>query len=246
MPSSARELEAALQKLAPLQISPKTGRLQEWVEDYAEPEPGHRHTSHLFGVHPGSQITLHRHARAGRGGPQVPRIPPGQRRRRHRLEPGLGDQFLGPLSGRGQGSRQPDARCSRRCTLPNLFDTHPPFQIDGNFAATAGIAEMLLQSHAPTSTNTVPPTLNSQLSTLKCQIHLLPALPKAWANGSVQGLRARGGFEVAMAWKDGKLTEARIRSLLGNRCVVRLGDQTTEFATERGRVYRLDGTLKLE
>ena len=120
-------------------------------------------------------------------------------------------------------------------TAPNLFDLHPPFQIDGNFGGTAGIAEMLLQSQER--------ELRGEKDAVSV-LDLLPALPKAWPTGSVTGLKARSGFEVDLTWADGALTQAKIRSLLGTPCAVRYGGKTVDLSLKSGHVVRLDTNLR--
>jgi alpha-L-fucosidase 2 len=217
--------QQVLDKLAPYRIG-RYGQLMEWSKDIDDPADEHRHVNHLFGLHPGhtiSPITTPELAQASRVVLE------------HRGDGATGWSMGWKLN---QWARLQDGdhaylllgNLLKNGTTDNLWDIHPPFQIDGNFGGTAGMTELLLQSHAGF-------------------IQLLPALPSAWSKGRVSGLRARGGFEVALTWDEGKLSEATVVSLAGETCTLRYGDATLSFRTKKGASYRIvlrDGELVRE
>jgi alpha-L-fucosidase 2 len=226
-----RELIDKGGRLAPTQIG-TDGRVMEWMEPYKEAEPHHRHVSHLWGLYPGDEIS-----------PETrPAIAAAARKTLEaRSDEGLGWSlaFKALLWARlGDGDHAwklvrhalapaygMDIRYDNGGGVyPNLFDACPPFQIDGNFGVTAAIAEMLLQSE-------------------EGRIHLLPALPEAWKDGSVAGLRGRGGFEIDMTWKHGRLIEGTIKSSAGGTCHVYYAGKAIMLTMKKGESVRLDGTL---
>ncbi len=218
----ADSLQLTLDRLYPDRIAPD-GTIMEWVKDFKEAEPGHRHMSHLFGLHPGTQIT-----------PETPELFTAARKSlEKRLEHGGGHtgwsrawiiSFYARLYD-GNESYRHLRQLLEKSTLPNLFDNHPPFQIDGNFGGTAGIAEMLLQSH-----NGV--------------VRILPALPDVWPEGNVRGLKARGNFEVSIKWNRGIASAITVRSLSGAPLNLVYGDRNVIMETGKDMTYNFDGELK--
>ncbi|MCG8322989.1 MAG: glycoside hydrolase family 95 protein [Cytophagales bacterium] len=225
-------LSEMIPKIAPNQIG-QYGQLQEWMEDNDDPQNKHRHVSHLWGMHPGNDFNWD----------TAPELMEAARKSLEmRGDDGTGWSLAWKINFWARlldGNRayklikmmfRPVAGTTTRYdkgggSYPNLFDAHPPFQIDGNFGAPAGIIEMLMQSHMG-------------------RIDILPALPKALPEGKIVGLKARGGFELAFSWKNGELTELEILSAVNNTCKVKYNNKWVELPLVKGQRLKLNGDLE--
>jgi len=238
-PDLTKELLDKRARLAPNQVGPD-GRLQEWLEPYPEADPHHRHVSMLYGLYPYHEISpgttpelaaaakksLETRGDAGTGWSLAWKINLWARL-------GDGERALKLLTDLLRPVMDKDFNYSNGGgSYPNLFCAHPPFQIDGNFGGCAGIAEMLLQSQPDSGAPDAPPVLR-----------LLPALPSAWADGELRGFRARGGFEVAVKWRKGRLVSAHITSRAGTSCLVRYAGTERRLDLPAGGSARLDPDL---
>ena len=228
----AAKLKTIIPQMAPNQIG-KAGQLQEWMTDIDDTTSHHRHVSHLWGVYPGEEITpdatpdllkaakksLEFRGDDGTGWSLAWKINYWARfldgEHAYTMIRKLFNPIMDASVKKGGGG-----------SYPNLFDAHPPFQIDGNFGGAAGILECLVQSHLG-------------------EVNLLPALPSALPDGKISGLIARGAFELSLDWKNGKLQSVKILSKAGNKCTVRYGAKTLTFSTMKGKTYHLNADLKL-
>ncbi|MFC2137577.1 glycoside hydrolase N-terminal domain-containing protein [Bacteroidota bacterium] len=218
----SKRLQNTLDKLPPVRVA-SNGTIMEWIKEYEEFEPGHRHISHLLGLHPGTQISA-----------ETPELfEAAAKTLDKRLAHGGGHtgwsrawiiNFYARLLD-GEEAYKHLRLLLEKSTLPNLFDTHPPFQIDGNFGGTAGIAEMLIQSHLD-------------------KIHLLPAIPDVWDKGKITGLKTRGNFEVDMEWESNMLKQVKIKSLSGNPLKIKYLDKEITFDTKKDEIIVMDGKLE--
>ena len=213
----ANELKDVLAKLPPVKISERYGIIQEWIKDYEETDPGHRHISQLFGLFPGDTIN--------ESNPEI--FDAAKKTIARRIDNGGGSTgwsrawticFYARLKD-GENANEHLRYLLQNCTANNLFDIHPPFQIDGNFGGVAGITEMLIQSHLGTPDNRI--------------VELLPALPDEWKKGTIKGVKARGDFSFDIEWNECKLTKLAVTSAKENILSLKLNEKTKDIHSDK-------------